>query len=103
MALFRSTLGEEFNNLYRSLNTIKVIKCRKLRLARHVVIMQEGKSALKILTAKPTGKRPLGRPTSGCDYCIRMDLKEICVNTRNWTDFAQDRDYSECILNPRVP
>ena len=24
---------------------------------------------------------------------IRMDLKEIGINTRNWVDSAQDRDY----------
>jgi hypothetical protein len=24
---------------------------------------------------------------------IRMELKEIGINTRNWVDSAQDRDY----------
>ena len=24
---------------------------------------------------------------------IRMDLKGICINTRNWVDSAQDRGY----------
>ena len=28
----------------------------------HVARMQEGRSALKIVTSKPIGKRPLGRP-----------------------------------------
>ena len=39
-----------------------VIKSRRLRWAGHVVRMEEGRSAFKILTGKPTGKRPLGRP-----------------------------------------
>ena len=30
--------------------------------AGHVAIMEEGRSAFKILTGKPRGKRPLGRP-----------------------------------------
>ena len=30
---------------------------------------------------------------------IRMDLKEICMNTRNWVDSAQDRDYWRGLVN----
>ena len=30
---------------------------------------------------------------------IRMDLKEIGVNTRNWVDSAQDRDYWRALVN----
>ena len=45
--------------------------------------MHEGTSALKILTGKPTGKRPLGRPRRRWEDS-RMDLKEISINTRNW-------------------
>jgi hypothetical protein len=43
-------------------NTFRMIKCRRLRLAGHVARMEEAMSAFKILTGKPTGKRPLGRP-----------------------------------------
>ena len=47
---------------YHSLNIVRVIKSRKLRLAGHVARMEENRSTLKILTGKPTGKRPLRRP-----------------------------------------
>ena len=47
----------------------------------------------KILTGIPAGKSPLRRPGRRWEDNIRMDLKEICINTRNWVDFAQDRDY----------
>ena len=47
----------------------------------------------KILTGKPTGKRPLGRPRHSWEDNIRTDLKEIGGNMRNWVDSAQDRDY----------
>ena len=30
---------------------------------------------------------------------IIMDLKEIGINTRNWVDSAQDRDYWRALLN----
>ena len=42
-------------------NFLVVIKSRRLRWAVHVARMEEGRSAFKILTSKPTGKRPLGR------------------------------------------
>ena len=30
---------------------------------------------------------------------IRMDLKEIGIDTRNWVDLAQGRDYWRALLN----
>ena len=41
-------------------------------------------SAFKMLTGKPTGKRPLGRARRRWEDNIRMNLKEIGINTRNW-------------------
>ena len=46
----------------------------------------------KLLTGKPTGTIPLGRPRRRWEDNIRMDLKEIGINKRNWVDSAQDRD-----------
>jgi hypothetical protein len=82
-----------------------VIKYKGLRWAGHVARMEEGN--LKILTGTPTGKRPLGRPRDRWEYNIRMDLKEIGLNTSNWVDSAQDSDYWRVLvnaaLNLRVP
>ena len=55
--------------------------------------MEEGRSAFNILTSKPKGMRPLGRPSHRWEDNIRMDLKEIDVSVRNWIDLAQDRNY----------
>ena len=55
--------------------------------------MQEGRSAFKTLTGKPTGNRPLGRPRRRWEDNIRMDLEEIGINAGNWVDSAQDRNY----------
>ena len=41
--------------------------------------MEEGKSAFKMLTGKPTGKIPLGRPRRRWEDNIRMDLEEMWV------------------------
>ena len=57
--------------------------------------MEEGRSAFKILTGTSAGKRPLGRPRRRWEDYIRMDLKEIGINTRNWVESAQDRDNGE--------
>ena len=61
--------------------------------------MEEGRSVLTILTGTPTGKRPLGKPRDGWKGNIRMDLKEIGINTRNWVDSAQNRDYWRALVN----
>ena len=45
------------------------------------------------------GKRPLGRPRRRWEANIRMDLKEIDINTTNWVDLAQDRDYWRALVN----
>ena len=58
---WRRLHNEELHSLYRSPN---MIKSRRLRWAGHVARMEEGRNAFKILTDKPTGKRPLGRPRS---------------------------------------
>ena len=77
--------------MYRSPNIVSVIKSRRLRWAGHVARMEEGRSAFKILTGKPTGKRPLGRPRRRWEDNIRMDLEEIGINAGNWVDSAQDK------------
>ena len=59
-----------------------MIKCRRLRWAGHAARMEACKSAFNILTGKPTGKRPLGRPRHGWKENIGMDLEEIGINTR---------------------
>jgi hypothetical protein len=43
--------------------------------------MEEGRSVFKILTGKPTGKRPFGRRR--WEDIVRMDLEEIGINAGN--------------------
>ena len=81
---WRRLHNEELHSLYRSPNIVRVIKYRRLRWAGHVARMEEGRSAFKILTGKPTGKRPLGSPRRRLEDNIRMDLEEICINAGNW-------------------
>ena len=64
--------------------------------------MEEGRSAFKMLTSTLTGKRSLGRPRRRWKDNIRMDIKEIGINTRNWVDSVQDRDYWRTLVNATV-
>ena len=76
-----------------------MLKSRKLNWGGHITRLGEGRSAFKILTVTPVGKRPLGRPKLRWEDNIMMDLKETDINTRNWFDLAQDRDYWRAIMN----
>jgi hypothetical protein len=76
-----------------------VIKSRGLRWAGHVARMEEGRTAFKMLAGKTIGKRPLGRLKPRWENNIRMALKDIGINTRNWVDSAQDRNYWRALVN----
>ena len=59
--------------------------------------MEEGRSAFKILTGKPTRRKSLGRDRRRWEDYIRMDFKEVGVNTSHWVDSALGIDYwSSC-------
>ena len=47
---------------------------------------------------KSTGKRPLGKLAHRWEDNIRMDLKEIDINTRNWVDLVQDMEYWRALV-----
>ena len=87
--------------------SIRVTESRRLGWAGHVVRMEDGRNAFEFLTGKPTGNRPLGRSMHRCEDNMKTDIKEIGMNTRNWVDSAQDRNYWRALvnasLNLRVP
>ena len=62
----------------------------------HVARMEEDRSAFKILTGKPTDKRPLGRPKRKWEENIKIDLKVTVVCMSIWFSFGKDREY--CIV-----
>ena len=63
------------------------------------MLSSERQLLLMLLTGKPTGKRPLGRTRRRRKNNIRIDFKEIGINTRDWVDSAQDRDNWRALLN----
>jgi hypothetical protein len=80
---------------------------RRLRWISCAARMEESRSVFKMFRGKPTRKRASGKPRRKWEDNIRVDLKEIGINTRNWVDSIQDRDYWRTLvnatLNLRVP
>ena len=75
--------NEVLHSLYRSPNIDWVIKSRRLGCAGHIARIEEGRSAFKSLTGKPTGRRPFGRFRRRWKKNIRMEFEKIGLNTRN--------------------
>ena len=70
--------------LYHSPNIVSV----RLRWAGHVGRIKEGRSAVKILTRKPTGKKPLSVPGRILEWLLKeWYLYEELYNP------TQDRDF----------
>jgi hypothetical protein len=65
----------ELHNLYSSPNIIRMMKSRRMRWAGHVARVGERRNAYTMLTGKPEGKRPLGRPRYRWVDNIKVDLK----------------------------
>ncbi|KAJ4432086.1 hypothetical protein ANN_20700 [Periplaneta americana] len=53
--------------------------------------MGESRNAYRVLVGRPEGKRPLGRPRRRWDDNIKMDLREVRYDDRDWINLAQDR------------
>ena len=69
---WRRLYNEELSSLYRSPNIVRLIKFRRLRWAGQVARLKEIRSAFKMFTDTPTGKRRLGKPRCKWEYDIRM-------------------------------
>ena len=98
---------EELNDLYSSLNILRVIKSRRMRWAGHVAGMGEERGVYRVLVGKPEGERPLGRPRRIWSDNIRMDLQEVGCGYMDWIGLAQNRDkwrtLVSAVMNLRVP
>ncbi|KAJ4449417.1 hypothetical protein ANN_00816 [Periplaneta americana] len=103
---WRKLHNAELHALYSSPDIIRNIKSRRLRWAGHVARMGESRNAYRVLVGRPAGKRSLGRPRRRWED-IKMDLREVGYDGRDWINLAQDRDqwraYVRAAMNLRVP
>ncbi|KAJ4444051.1 hypothetical protein ANN_05840 [Periplaneta americana] len=104
---WRKLHNTELHALYSSPDIIRNIKSRRLRLAGHIARMGESRNAYRVLIGRPEGKRPLGRLRRRWEDNIKMDLRDLGHDGRDWINLAQDRDqwraYMRAAMNLRVP
>ncbi|KAJ4436577.1 hypothetical protein ANN_16610 [Periplaneta americana] len=104
---WRKLHNTELHALYSSRDIIRNLNSRRLRWAGHVARMGESRNAYRVLVGRPEGKRPLGRPRRRWEDNIKMDLREVGCDDRDWINLAQDRDrwqaYVRAAMNLRVP
>ena len=69
--------------------------------------MEQFRNAYRVSVGKPESKRPLGRLRSRWEDNIKMDLRELGGDPRDWIALAEDKDqwraYVRVIMNFRVP
>ena len=69
--------------------------------------MEQFRNACRTLVGKPESKRPLGRPRLRLEDNIKMDLREVGCDPRDWIALAEDRDQRRAcvraVMNLRVP
>ena len=104
---WRKLHNEEPGELYSLPNIVRVVRSRRMRWARHVARMGEGRDVHSVLVGKPEGKRPLGRPRRRWEDNITMDLQEMGGGCGDRMELAQDRDRRRAlvstVMNLRVP
>ena len=74
---WRGLHNEDLHSFYHFPNIVRAIKSRRLRWTGNVAKIEDGRSALKMLTGKHTGKRLLQRPRRRWKYNIIIDLKPL--------------------------
>ena len=75
----------ELHALYSSPNIIRNLKSRRLRWAGRVARLKQFRNAYRVLVGKPESRRPLGRPRRRWDENIKMDLREVGCDPRDWS------------------
>ena len=104
---WRKLHSEERNDLYCSLNILRVVKSRKMRWTGRVERMGEGRGVYRVLVGKPEGKRPLERPRRRWEDNIKIELQEVGCGGMDWIEMAQDRErwwaLANAVMNLRVP
>jgi hypothetical protein len=61
--------------------------------------MGESRGVYRVLVGKLERKRPLGRSRHRLKHNIKMDIKEVECEGKDWIDVAQDRDKWWALVN----
>jgi len=83
---------EEFNDVYSSPTSVRVIKSRRIRWAGHVACMRENRGMYRVLVGKYEGERPLGRPSRRWENNIKMNPQAVGCGDMDWIELAHNSD-----------
>jgi PAS domain-containing protein len=97
---WRKLLNEELNDLYSSLNIVRVINSKRMIWAGHLARMGERRRVYRVLVGKPEGKRPLGRCKCRWEYNIKIGSSGSgmwgCGLDRSGSGYGQVAGTCEC-------
>jgi hypothetical protein len=74
---WRKLHNEELNDQYSSSTIVRVIKSRRIRWARHVVRMGEGRDVYRVLMENHEAKITLDIPRRRWGDNIKVDLQKV--------------------------
>jgi len=74
---WRKLHNEELNDLYSSLNIVRMTKSRRMRWAGHVARIGERRGLYRILLGKPEGKRQLERSRRRREDNVKMVFQHV--------------------------
>ena len=93
--------------IYIYIYIVRVVKSIRMRWARHVARMGQGRGMYRVLVEKPEGKRPVRRPRRRWEDNIKMYVQEVGGGCGDWMELARDRDrwrtLVSTVMNLRVP
>ena len=88
---WRKLHKDELNDLYCSINIVRVIKSRRMKWAGHVARIGRVEVYTGFWWGKPEGKKPLRKPGRRWEDNIKMDLQMVGCEGMDWIDVVQDR------------
>ena len=69
--------------------------------------MEQSRNTYRVLVGQPESKRSLGRPRCRWEDNIKIDLREVGCEPRDWLALAEDRDqwrvYVREVMSLQVP
>jgi hypothetical protein len=84
------------NDLHYSLNFVREINSKRMRLPEHVACMVERNCFYGELVVKPEGKKTLGKFMLSCEDNIKMDLQEVGRAVSSWLRIGTGGGHCEC-------
>jgi hypothetical protein len=76
-----------------------MIKSMRMRWVGHVARVGDNRNAYRILVVNPEGKKPLGRPRRRQVDNIKMDLRGIGWDGRDWIELSQNGNQWKALVN----